>query len=157
MKLDCPACGGEGVVRDRIPGGHEAEHVRGSERECAACGGSGRAACGVAGCDKPAEYVCASCDGIRCWEHSSYSPMADERFCALRPGRDERRTYCEEDAEVRARADAMDAWIGDKLRRERGETPRPCVRGCGRLRLDGHLTCGDVGCDESGARDERLR
>lgn len=31
---------------------------------------------------------------------------------------------------------------------------RPCARACGREALDGHLTCGDVACDERGARDE---
>lgn len=30
---------------------------------------------------------------------------------------------------------------------------RRCVRDCGRLALDGHLTCGELVCDERGARD----
>lgn len=29
-----------------------------------------------------------------------------------------------------------------------------CLRLCGRTALDGHLTCGDIACDEAGARDE---
>lgn len=33
---------------------------------------------------------------------------------------------------------------------------RPCTRACGREALDGHLTCGDVVCDERGAREEQL-
>lgn len=32
---------------------------------------------------------------------------------------------------------------------------RRCEGGCGRDRLDGHLTCGAVRCDEAGARARR--
>jgi hypothetical protein len=31
----------------------------------------------------------------------------------------------------------------------------PCSAGCGRARLDGHLTCGEVGCNESAHREMR--
>lgn len=37
-------------------------------------------------------------------------------------------------------------------RREGRAVMKPCVRCCGRAALDGHLTCGDVECDEAGAR-----
>lgn len=53
------------------------------------------------------------------------------------------------------------AWARWKLRRtlmlaaafgNRAIPVRRCVRSCGRVALDGHYTCGELACDERGAR-----
>lgn len=43
----------------------------------------------------------------------------------------------------------------DEVLETRAEWERRCWFGCGRQALDGHLTCGDVGCNEARARAER--
>lgn len=45
---------------------------------------------------------------------------------------------------------AVCEWV--QVEREQSQPVKPCVT-CGRPALDGHLTCGSVGCGEAAARD----